>query len=543
MDSHEIKFPKYMVYCVFVACLGSFSNGWVIGSPNVPGEITHNCPNGNAHIYSKSFPDCLPMDNALWGFAVASFCVGGLIGGLSAGPLQTKVGRKRAIILNNLGYIIGGILIGCSVHNAMFIIGRILCGLGCGMGSLSIPTYIGEVSTIKSRGAMGTCNQFFIVIGILLSSVIGLPLATVPLWRVNYAIVAIPAIIQFFLMNTCVETPRYLVSINRIEDARESLQKLRGQANVDHEFYGMVEGHFGTAAAQSMVEYHEKEKNEKQSNIPSSPVIKKAEQVPTEDTARETDTLTTSVPAISAVSPAAAEHTDGFENREDDFVTPPMHAGSHEAMNIIQVFKDPVIRRIAITVILLHAFQQLVGINAVMYYSTTIFNLAFDAEFSKYMAIITTVVNFVMTAVSVALIDRMGRRPLLLIANAGACLFSVLLVIGYVFQIPALLVVSVFLYVASFAIGIGPIPWLMTSEITPTVASSAVGATATCVNWAMNFLIGQCFPVIFARIAGYSFAIFAVIAAMAFVFTMIFLPETKGRTLENIVKGFEKYRT
>lgn len=545
MDSHEIKFPKYMVYCVFVACLGSFSNGWVIGSPNVPGEITHNCPNGNAHIYNKAFPDCLPMDNALWGFAVASFCVGGLIGGLSAGPLQTKVGRKRAIILNNLGYIIGGILIGCSVHTAMFIIGRILCGLGCGMGSLSIPTYIGEVSTIKSRGAMGTCNQFFIVIGILLSSVIGLPLATVPLWRVNFAIVAIPAIIQFFLMNTCVETPRYLVSINRIEDARESLQKLRSDANIDSEFYGMVEGHFGTAAAQSMVEYHEKEKNEKEGGgpVPSSPVIKKsaavaAEQVPTEDTARETDTLTTSAP----VQPTTSTTTDGFENREDDFIAPPMHAGSHEAMNITQVFKDPVIRRIAITVILLHAFQQLVGINAVMYYSTTIFNLAFDGEFSKYMAIITTVVNFVMTAVSVALIDRMGRRPLLLIANAGACLFSVLLVIGYVYQIPALLVVSVFLYVASFAIGIGPIPWLMTSEITPTIASSAVGATATCVNWAMNFLIGQCFPVIFARIAGYSFAIFAAIAAIAFFFTMIFLPETKGRTLESIVKGFEKYR-
>ncbi|KAG1087296.1 hypothetical protein G6F42_020661 [Rhizopus arrhizus] len=177
-----------------------------------------------------------------------------------------------------------------------------------------------------------------------------------------------------------------------------------------------------------------------------------------------------------------------------------------------------------------------------MYYSTTIFNLAFDANMSKYMAIVTTVVNFIMTAVAVALIDRMGRRPLLLIANFGACLFSILLVVGYVYQIPALLVVSVFLYVASFAIGIGPIPWLLTSELTPTYASSSVGAIATCVNWSMNFVIGQCFPVIFARIAGYSFVIFAVIAAIAFTFTLIFLPETKGRSLEDIVKGYEKHR-
>lgn len=542
MDSLEAKFPKYMIYCVFVACLGSFSNGWVIGSPNVPGEITHNCPNGNARIYNKTFPDCLPMDNALWGFAVASFCVGGLIGGLSGGAIQTRIGRKKAIIVNNLGYIAGGILIGCSVNEAMFIIGRILCGIGCGLGSLSIPTYIGEVSTINSRGAMGTCNQFFIVVGILLSSIIGLPLAVVPLWRINYAIVAIPAILQFFLMSTCVETPRYLVSVNRIDDARASLQKLRGSANIDREFYGMVEGYFGTAAAQSLTNYQETSYEEtKKDPVPKSPIIDtrpvEKDNRPVEKLdfgpAQETDQLTTTPTQSSEI----------FDNNATDEQLVPARVNSHETMSIIQTFRDPVIRRISFTVIVLHALQQLVGINAVMYYSTTIFNIAFDPEFSKYMAIITTVVNFVMTGVSVALIDRMGRRPLLLIANAGACLFSVLLVIGYVFNIPALLVVSVFLYVASFAIGIGPIPWLMTSELTPTYASSSVGSTATCVNWAMNFLVAQCFPVIFARIAGYAFAIFAVIAAVAFVFTLVFLPETKGKSLETIVQGFEKHRT
>jgi MFS family permease len=468
-----------------------------------------------------------------------------LIGGLTAGPLQTRVGRRKAIILNNLGYIIGGVLIGCSVHSGMFIIGRILCGIGCGMGSLSIPTYIGEVSTIKSRGAMGTCNQFFIVIGILLSSVIGLPLANVPLWRLNYAIVCIPAVVQFFLMSTCVETPRYLISVNRIEDARHSLQKLRGEHNIDDEFYGMVEGYFGTAAAQSMTHYagpvHEDEKKQPQgtesaevTGSPPRPAPTQATTVPTEGehAVDDTDHLTTT---------RAVAHADDeeFDNTHGDIVAPTHHK---DTMNVIQIFKDPVIRRIALTVITLHACQQLVGINAVMYYSTTIFTLSFDADFSKYMAIVTTVVNFVMTVVAVILIDRMGRRPLLLIANAGACIFSVLLIIGYVYSISALLVVSVFLYVASFAIGIGPIPWLLTSELTPVYASSAVGAIATGVNWAMNFLIGQIFPVIFAKIAGYSFAIFAAIAAIAFTFTMLFLPETKGRSLEDIVKGFEKHR-
>lgn len=63
------------------------------------------------------------------------------------------------IIVNNIGFITGGILIGCSVHTAMFIIGRILCGISCGLGSLVIPTYLGEISTVKGRGLMGSLNQ------------------------------------------------------------------------------------------------------------------------------------------------------------------------------------------------------------------------------------------------------------------------------------------------------------------------------------------------------------------------------------------------
>ncbi|KAI9478114.1 MAG: general substrate transporter [Benjaminiella poitrasii] len=498
VDSLDLKMPGYMLYCVVISCLGSFSNGWVIGSANVPGEVTHACENGSAHVSSGAFPDCLPMATGLWGFAVSAFCVGGLIGGLFGGGIQTKFGRKKTIIFNNLGWILGGLLQGVAVNPAMFIIGRVLCGLSCGLGSLATPTYVGEISTIKARGTMGTCNQFAIVIGILLASVIGLPLASVPLWRINYALVAIPAVAQFFLMAGCVETPRYLISINRIEEARESLQRLRPNSNIDIEFYNMVEGQLGTAAAKAIV------------------------------------------------GPAAGQSDknndkDIFEDSQvEEGIMVDTSDANRESMNMIQIFKDPLIRRIAITVIALHITQQLIGMNAVMYYSTTIFNMSFSAEMSKYMAIVTTVVNFASTILSLILIDRMGRRPLLLIAEAGAGLFSILLIIGYVYNLGALLVVSVFGYVLSFAIGVGPIPWMITSEVTPVYASSAVGAIATAVNWAMNFVIGQCFPLVFEGIKGYSFAIFAGVAALAFAFTWFKVPETKGRSLEDIVKGFER---
>jgi MFS family permease len=328
----------------------------------------------------------------------------------------------------------------------------------------------------------------------LLASLIGLPLANVPLWRINYAIVAIPAIAQFFLMASCVESPRYLVSINRMEEARESLQKLRPGANIENEFYAMVELQMGAAAARTIC------------NGAAAGQI---------DTKDEKDMST------------------DMEEGDND-------AGVREAMNMIQIFKDPLIRRIALTVITLHIIQQLIGMNAVMYYSTTIFNMSFDANMSMYMAIVTTAVNFAATILSLILIDRMGRRPLLLIAEVGACIFSVLLIIGYVYSIGPLLIVSVFGYVVSFAIGVGPIPWMMTSELTPVYASSSVGAIATATNWAMNFLIGQCFPVVFAAIKGYSFAIFAAVAALAVVFTYFKVPETKGRPVEEIVDGFRR---
>lgn len=398
------------------------------------------------------------------------------------------------MIFNNAGFIVGSLLCAVSVHQAMFIIGRILCGLSCGLGSLVVPTYIGEVSTIKGRGTMGSCNQFLVVIGILLSSAIGLPLATVPLWRINYAIPAFPAILQVLLLPTCVESPRWLVSKSRIEEARLSLQRLRGTCNVEQEFYEIVEGQLGTNTADMLL--RDGGSNEK--------VLKVSDDLSVQEKGET--------------------------------------GGARPAMSMLEVMRDPVTRRIGFTVLVHHMIQQLSGMNAVMYYSTSIFKIAFDEDFAQIMAIVTTIVNFISTIAAIAVIDRFGRRPLLLIAEAGTCIFSVLLVVGYKTNTPGLLVASVFLYVASFAVGIGPIPWLITSEMTPTAAASSVGAASTCINWCMNFLIGQLFPVIFAAIEGWSFLIFAVICLLAFLFTFFTLPETKGRSLESIVKSYEKHR-
>lgn len=425
------------------------------------------------------------------GFAVSSFCVGGLIGGITGGVVQTRLGRKKAIMVNTLGWIVGSIIMGASVHEAMFIIGRLISGLSCGLGSLCIPTYIGEISTIRSRGAMGACHQyglirfsirllqlltcillyrFFIVVGILLSSVIGLPTAKVPLWRINYAIVGIPALVQLFLMNTCVETPRWLVAVNRVDEGRNSLKRLRGKANTDREFYEIVEGQRGSAAAASIMKSsdygaHDMLKpgvgGEKEMHSPSL----NEDRIPTPQ--QQQPMLGEKPNEEEALQPQSSPDPDDTAT-----MAPRADEVSREPLSLLGIFRDPVIRRISIIVLSLHFIQQWIGMNAVMFYSTMIFSSAFNPEMSQYMAIATTGVNFVTTLLSVVLVDRMGRRALIMIAEAMCTIFSVTLVIGYRFNIPALLVVSVFLYVAGFAIGVGKSYLVWFCSVILTIVSS-----------------------------------------------------------------------
>ncbi|CEP11377.1 hypothetical protein [Parasitella parasitica] len=529
VSSLDLTYPKYMVFCGVVASLNFFCIGWVTSSGNLPGSITHACENGIAHIENSMFPDCLPMGDDLWGFAVASFCIGALIGSLSGGFCQTKLGRRKAIFFNSFGYIVGGILIGCSTSSAMFIVGRVICGLSCGLGSLSVPVYIGEISTVKSRGVMGTLNQLMCCAGIVLSCLVGLPLSTVPLWRINYTIVVLPALLQAFLVPICVESPRYLVSVNKLTEARISLQKLRLNSNVDIEFYTMVKSQLGSSTALKAMQ------NFTETAIPTESDYFKLNSgnVRTEVAAydrskQELMQTPLSTPPLPTPPPIYTEDVNNVCIDEPKI-----------PMNMIQIFCDPIIQKIALRVIFIHCLQQLIGINAVMYYSTSMFAMVFNPTMSKYMAIVCSAVNFFLTVVSILLIDRTGRRSLLLVSQTGACIFSVLLTIGYVYNVNVLMVVSIFGYVALFAVGMGPIPWVLISELSPVYASSSVGSSAAAMNWIMNFLIGQCFPVIFAKIQGYSFLIFAFIAMVALLFTYFKIPETKGRSIEDIEDEFK----
>lgn len=203
------------------------------------------------------------------------------------------------------------------------------------------------------------------MIGILLSAIIGLPTSSVPYWRINFAIVGVPAIIQAMLMTTCVESPRWLVSDSRLEEARASLQRLRGKdAIIQNEFYEIVEGQVGTMRAKSVLQHPEnaekilsgkwsmEEINEYNNNnhnaLPADTLDANEQQKIHPDVPR------TSVDNDTMINPVPTGETVPVETGDPS-------GGVHKPMNIIQIFRDPVIRRISLVVFMHHAIQQLSG--------------------------------------------------------------------------------------------------------------------------------------------------------------------------------------
>jgi SP family galactose:H+ symporter-like MFS transporter len=190
----------------------------------------------------------------------------------------------------------------------------------------------------------------------------------------------------------------------------------------------------------------------------------------------------------------------------------------------------------------LAVFQQITGINTVIYYSPTIFKFAgIDGSGPAILAGAALAgVMWVFHVLAIFLIDRVGRRPLLLIGVAGQIVG--LAILGAAFQFPQLAAIksyvaigSLVIYVACFAFGLGPIFWLLISEIYPLKVRGAAMSAVTVTNWAMNLAVAVTFLTLVGIVgrAG-TFWLYGVIAIAAWVFFYKLVPETKGKTLEQI---------
>jgi SP family galactose:H+ symporter-like MFS transporter len=186
--------------------------------------------------------------------------------------------------------------------------------------------------------------------------------------------------------------------------------------------------------------------------------------------------------------------------------------------------------------------QQITGINTVIYYAPMIFEFtgAKSASASILATIGVGVVNVAMTVVALLLVDRVGRRPLLLIGLTGMIIG--LGVLGLAFQLPSLsgslgwiAEISLMLYVGAFAIGLGPVFWLLISEIYPLKIRGVAMSVATSANWGANLFVALTFLTLIQTTGRSStFWIYGLVGIGAWLFTWFYVPETKGRSLEDI---------
>jgi SP family xylose:H+ symportor-like MFS transporter len=191
--------------------------------------------------------------------------------------------------------------------------------------------------------------------------------------------------------------------------------------------------------------------------------------------------------------------------------------------------------------ILLSVFQQAIGINAVLYYAPRIFKSAGAEGGGMFQTVIMGVVNVVFTLIAIVTVDKLGRKPLLIIGSIGMALGAFAVAASDTFGIAGLFpVVSVIVYAAFFMMSWGPICWVLISEIFPTTIRGQAVAIAVAFQWIFNFLVSSTFPALWEFSPMVAYGIYGVMCVLAALFVWKFVPETKGKTLEEMVKLWRK---
>jgi SP family arabinose:H+ symporter-like MFS transporter len=219
-------------------------------------------------------------------------------------------------------------------------------------------------------------------------------------------------------------------------------------------------------------------------------------------------------------------------------------SASHEESRFSELFTGPYRKPLLYAVILM-ACSQFCGINAIMYYSTKIFEAAGGGKNAAFTSSAWVgLINLLFTFVAIGFVDKAGRRPLLLI---GTALQAIALgLVGWMFhtqQNGVGLLVCVILFIAAFAMAMGPIGWLFCSEIFPNKIRGRAMSVAAFTVWVSCYIVAQTFPMLNDNPAigpAKTFWIYAVVSLASFIFVLVSIPETKGRTLEDIEKMWNR---
>jgi MFS family permease len=205
----------------------------------------------------------------------------------------------------------------------------------------------------------------------------------------------------------------------------------------------------------------------------------------------------------------------------------------------MQIFRHPQYRSAAFAVIMVMLAQQFSGINSIVMYGVSLLAGLLESN-SALLNLAVSALNIVVTTGGAPLVDKLGRKTCILSSIAGMGISSLLLAIGIIKSISVLSAVAVLLFVSSFGLGLGPVPFILASELVDSDASDAVQSIALAANWIATFIVAQFFPLASERLHGNVYFIFAALSAFFFTFIAWYVPETKGKKNADEVWGRER---
>jgi len=406
------------------------------------------------------------------GWANSCALIGCLVGALVAGALSDKFGRKRLLILSAFLFAITSLGNAFAENFSIFIAWRMLGGVAIGLASNLSPMYIAEIAPAQMRGKLVSINQLTIVIGILLAQVI------------NWSLV------------------RHLPAGATDDFIRNSWFGQQGWRWM-----------FGLTAAPSLLFFFG------MFAVPESPRWLAKNGKP-----ELAKTILTKIGGANYGSAAMKEINATLATEEIQRVR-------------FADLLNPKMAKVLVLGVVLAVFQQWCGINVIFNYAEEIFKAA-GYDISSVLSNIawTGSVNLAFTFVALGVVDKGGRRPLMLFGAAALALIYFALGFCYhqhVQGLPVLLLVLA--AIGCYAMSLAPVTWVVISEIFPNRIRGAAMSVAVCALWIACFILTYTFPLLNAQLgAAGSFWLYAAICVLGFLFIFFKLPETKGKTLEQI---------